>query len=136
VIVALTYARLSERVLDYDRSLADPPGSSSILAATHWVEGTLLGNVATSIAVIAVAGVGFKALSGRVDIRRAITVLLGSFILFGAPSIVAGIEAVTRQAGLAPLPVASTATADPPVTKLPQRPDDYDPYAGAAVPQR
>ncbi|WP_210755898.1 TrbC/VirB2 family protein, partial [Gordonia paraffinivorans] len=42
---------------------ADPAGSSPILAALNWVQNTLLGNVATSAAVIAVAAVGFLMLT-------------------------------------------------------------------------
>ena len=52
-----------------------------------------LGNVATTAAVIAVAAVGFMMLTGRLNWRYGITVVIGCFILFGATSIVAGIRA-------------------------------------------
>ena len=71
---------------------ADPAGSSPILGALTWVQGTLLGNLATTAAVIAVAVVGLLMLTGRIDWRRGLTVILGAFILFGAASIVAGIR--------------------------------------------
>ncbi|MBL8549033.1 MAG: TrbC/VirB2 family protein [Hyphomonadaceae bacterium] len=77
----------------------DPRGSGPILAAVNWVQGTLLGNVATAVAVIAVAIVGFMMLSGRMNWRHGITVILGCFILFGAAAIVAGIQAAARMAG-------------------------------------
>ena len=48
----------------------DPAGSSPILAALEWVQGTMLGNVATAAAVIAVAVVGFLMLTGRIEWRR------------------------------------------------------------------
>ncbi len=35
---------------------------------------------------IALAGIGFVMLAGRVDLRRGATVILGCFILFAAPS--------------------------------------------------
>jgi type IV secretory pathway VirB2 component (pilin) len=57
-----------------------------------WIQGTLLGNVATAVAVIAVAAVGFMMLSGRMNWRFGATVILGIFILFGAATIVAGIR--------------------------------------------
>ena len=60
--------------------------------AVHWLEGTLLGTVATVIAVIAVASVGFMMLTGRMNWRHGAVVILGCFILFGAASIVAGIR--------------------------------------------
>jgi type IV secretion system protein VirB2 len=71
----------------------DPAGSGPILAALTWVQGTLLGHVATAVAVIAVAMVGFMMLTGRMNWRIGGTVVLGCFILFGATTIVAGIQA-------------------------------------------
>lgn len=71
---------------------ADPAGSGAIVGAVHWLQGTLLGTVATVVAVIAVASVGFLMLTGRMNWRYGATVILGCFILFGAASIVAGIQ--------------------------------------------
>jgi type IV secretion system protein VirB2 len=71
---------------------ADPAGSGPIVSALNWLQGTLLGNVATAVAVIAVAMVGFMMLTGRMNWRFGATVILGCFILFGAASIVAGIQ--------------------------------------------
>lgn len=70
----------------------DPEGSGVLVAAFNWMQGTLLGTVATVIAVIAVAAVGFGMLTGRVNWRHGAVVILGCFILFGATSIVAGIR--------------------------------------------
>ncbi len=72
----------------------DPAGSGPIVGAADWLQGTLLGNVATAIAVIAVAAVGFLMLTGRINWRYGATVVLGLFILFGAASIVGGIRSV------------------------------------------
>jgi type IV secretion system protein VirB2 len=71
---------------------ADPQGSGPIVAALAWLQGTLLGNVATAVAVIAVAMVGFMMLTGRMNWRFGATVIIGCFILFGAGTIVAGIQ--------------------------------------------
>ena len=73
---------------------ADPAGSSPLLAALTWVQGTLLGNVATTAAVIAVAIIGYMMLTGRFDWRRGIITLVGIFIIFGAVTIVAGIRSL------------------------------------------
>lgn len=70
----------------------DPEGSGAIIGALNWLQGTLLGTVATVAAVIAVASVGFMMLTGRIDWRRGAIVILGCFVLFGAASIVAGIR--------------------------------------------
>ena len=72
--------------------IADPAGSGAISGALLWLQGTLMGTVATVAAVIAVAGVGFMMLTGRMNWRYGLTVILGCFILFGAGSIVAGIR--------------------------------------------
>jgi type IV secretion system protein VirB2 len=75
---------------------ANPQGSGPIVAALAWLQGTLLGNVATAVAVIAVAMVGFMMLTGRMNWRFGATVIIGCFILFGAGTIVAGIQSAAR----------------------------------------
>jgi type IV secretion system protein VirB2 len=72
----------------------DPAGSGPILGALEWVQGTLMGNLATSAAVIAVAIVGLMMLTGRIDWRRGVTVVVGAFIVFGAVAIVAGMRSM------------------------------------------
>ena len=72
----------------------DPAGAGPMSGAVDWLQGTLLGNVATAVAVIAVAAVGFMMLTGRINWRYGATVVLGLFILFGAASIVGGIRSV------------------------------------------
>lgn len=59
----------------------------------NWLQGTLLGTVATTVAVIAIAAVGLMMLTGRINWRHGAVVIVGCFILFGAASIVAGIRA-------------------------------------------
>lgn len=118
-------------------SLADPAGSGALVAAVAWLQGTLLGTVATSVAVVAVASVGLGMLTGRVDWRRGVTVIFGCFILFGAAGIVAGLQAASSGIGggsdfaalPAPPPIAAPAALPPA-----PRPTTYDPYAGASVP--
>lgn len=72
---------------------ADPQGSGPIVAALAWLQGTLMGTIATTVAVMAVAAVGFMMLTGRMNWRFGATVIIGVFILFGATTIVAGIQA-------------------------------------------
>lgn len=73
---------------------SDPAGSGPLLGALQWVEGTLLGNLATTAAVIAVAVVGLMMLTGRIEWRRGVTVVVGAFIVFGAVAIVAGMRSM------------------------------------------
>ena len=120
-------------------SLADPPGSSVLGAAVSWIEGTLLGTVATTAAVIAVAAVGFMMLSGRVDVRSGVTVILGCFILFGASTIAAGI----RSSASAPAAITYSYVPPPPAAPAPEAKAPAagsrlaaDPHAGAALPEQ
>jgi type IV secretion system protein VirB2 len=77
---------------------ADPQGSGPIVAALSWLQGTLLGNVATAVAVIAVAMVGFMMLTGRMNWRFGATVIIGCFVLFGSAAIVSGIQTTAAMA--------------------------------------
>ena len=69
-----------------------PQGSSPISNAVGWIQETLMGKVATMVAVMAVAAVGFMMLTGRMNWRYGATVIVGCFILFGAATIVGGIQ--------------------------------------------
>lgn len=75
---------------------AGPAGSSPLLAALTWMQDALLGQIATTAAVIAIAVVGFLMLTGRIEWKRGIVVVIGAFIIFGAVSIVAGIRSVAQ----------------------------------------
>jgi type IV secretory pathway VirB2 component (pilin) len=77
----------------------NPQGSGPIVSALMWLQGTLLGNVATAVAVIAVAMVGFMMLTGRMNWRFGATVIIGCFILFGSAAIVSGIQSTAASAG-------------------------------------
>jgi type IV secretion system protein VirB2 len=79
-------------------SYSDPQGSGVLVSAVNWLQGTLLGTIATVVAVIAVASVGFMMLTGRINWRYGVTVIIGCFILFGASSIVAGIHSAATVA--------------------------------------
>jgi type IV secretory pathway VirB2 component (pilin) len=126
----------------YSASLLDPPGSDPLVSAVQWLQGTLLGTVATTVAIVCIAAVGFMMLSGRVNFRHGASVILGCFILFGASSIVAGVQSTAMAAGwqsgdyAPPPPIAIAPPPLPPVAipAAPARPSNADPYAGAAVP--
>ncbi len=106
---------------------------NAIAAALNWIQAVMLGTVATSVAVIAVASVGFMMLQGRVDYRRAGQVIIGCFILFGASSVAGGLQSLVYDASPDGPPSAMAAAPEPPpplpVTPVPQP----DPYAGAAL---
>jgi type IV secretion system protein VirB2 len=114
-------------------SLADPPPTSAITSATDWISDTLFGSLATVIAIIAVAWLGFAMLSGRLDIKRGLSVILGCFLLFGAMAVANGLRSAAVNNGAQPIASAPT----PPVFQSTKadtgNTNGYDPYAGAAV---
>ena len=115
---------------------ADTGGSDALPAAAHWLQALLLGSIASVIAIIAIAVVGLMMLSGRMDIRRGITVVLGCFLLFGAPVIAAALRGVVSGNAAQPMPytAAPVSIAPSPAMPAPSRaPAPYDPYAGASV---
>ena len=114
--------------------------SNVFISVVVWLQSALLGSIATTIAIFAVASIGFLMLTGRIDLRRAAQVVFGCFIIFGASTIASGIiravegrrsdpdlvsAALPPPPQLAPPPAIPTAAATP-----------YDPYAGAALPSR
>lgn len=113
--------------------------SSVIAAAMDWLQSIFVGDVATAIAVVAVAGFGLLLLTGRLPKRRGVQLIVGCFIIFGAPSIAAGIlmalniDSDPRVVEPVNSPPTAIVAAAPP----PQSPAvPYDPYAGAALPPR
>ncbi len=72
---------------------ANTGGGNPLVDALNWMMGILLGPVATAVAVMAVAGVGFMMLTGRMNWRYGGTVIIGVFIIFGAPRLVQSISA-------------------------------------------
>ena len=93
-VVGLAFLPFLAYPADAQIAAPDPAGSGPILGAVSWLQGTLLGNVATAVAVIAVAAIGFMMLTGRINWRYGATVVLGLFVLFGAGSIVGGIRSI------------------------------------------
>jgi len=98
-IVRATVALVAAAMPGAALAQANPQGSGPIVSALSWLQGTLLGNVATSVAVIAVAMVGFMMLTGRLNWRVGATVIIGCFILFGSAAIVSGIQSTASVSG-------------------------------------
>ena len=65
--------------------------TNPIVDSLGWLQATLLDPIATTVAVIAVASVGFLMLTGRIDLRRSAQVVIGCFIIFCASTIVQGL---------------------------------------------
>jgi len=114
--------------------LPDPEVSTNAQAlptAVEWAQQLLLGTFGTTIAVLAIAWFGIAMLQGRFTIRTGLRVILGCFILFGAPVIAQGFMGAIR--GNHQSAQVYSAPAIAPVV-IPAKPPQFDPYAGASVP--
>lgn len=116
---------MAGRVTIFERTSVSPLGE-----AVGWLTATLLGSVATILCVLAIAFVGLMMLSGRLPIRRGLQVVIGCFLLLGAPLVALTFTDVWRQPIPSQEPVMIAEPADP-RGNLP--PADYDPYAGASL---
>lgn len=109
------------------------PGS--IDSATQWVTGLASGSMASALLTLAIAGIGFGMLSGRLPIRRAGLVIVGCFIFIGAPTIALALMGWTdgeaRVAENSSEIFNPTTELQPAQTEIVQ--EGYDPYAGAAL---
>lgn len=118
-------------------ALSAPDGSAVLVDAAQWIQGTLLGTLATAVAVIAVAWIGFGMLTGRINLQRGVVVILGCFIVFGAPLIAAGLMRIGESGNRGAVEVAPPLPPPPPPRPTPTSTAiPYDPYAGASVPIR
>lgn len=112
-------------------SLFDTNSGPVLPAATSWATDTMLGGVAVTLCVLAVAFVGLLLMTGRLAIREAMRVALGCFVLLGAPLIAGGLRGVADETGGSGPPHELTIEAPPLPPQLP--PANYDPYAGASL---
>jgi type IV secretory pathway VirB2 component (pilin) len=94
-------------------SLFDAPASPVFAAAGEWVTGTLLGSVAVSLCVIAIAFVGLRMMTGHLAARDGLRVVIACFVLLGASTIAAGVRRAADQA-------AHPAASDPLLTAEPE----------------
>ncbi|MFL0357587.1 TrbC/VirB2 family protein [Erythrobacter sp. GH1-10] len=111
-------------------SLLEPAGPSELGGSLDWINGLLLGELALTLCVLAVAFVGFLMLSGRLAVREGLRVALGCFVLLGAPTIAVAISGAFER----------SESVDPTIVEAPSpspRGDlesaEYNPYAQASV---
>lgn len=110
-------------------------GVSSFEGALVWLENLLLGEIATAIAVVGVAVIGFRLLRGDLAVRDGGRIILGCFILFGSAGIgralgeVSGPASETGRIGES-LDQRFEATPEAPSSDNP-----FDPYVGDRRPR-
>ncbi|MGN6358146.1 MAG: TrbC/VirB2 family protein [Novosphingobium sp.] len=108
--------------------------ATALTAAVGWIENLLLGSLATTLSILAIATLGMLMLAGHMPFRRGGRTVLACFILFGAGAIAHGLlGAATFVAGRAPVTISIPAYEAPPPAPAPA---PSDPYEGAAIPVR
>lgn len=113
------------------QSLFDASSGTSMVKSAGWVEGVLLGDIALGLCVIAVAFIGALMLTGRVPLRVGMRVVLGCFMLLGAPVVAAGLLKIGGNSSPLPLSGVRTLGQAAPRAELPQT--TFNPYAQASV---
>lgn len=110
-----------------------PSDGSTLVEAANWAASLLTGSVGTIVAILAVATVGFAMLLGRVSVRDGARVVIGCFILFGAPLIGRELLGLARW-NSGPVSVEGQPASPAPIVIPTPPPRNRDPYAGASVP--
>jgi type IV secretion system protein VirB2 len=121
--------------LAVQQSLFEADSGTPMVESARWIEGVMLGEIALGVCVIAVAFIGALMLIGRLPMREGARIVVGCFVLLGAPVIAAafvigGGGEVRVEASLYPSDNESIDTFRPPLPAA-----DYDPYAGASLNQ-
>ena len=108
------------------------PQGSAVVSAVVWVEALLVGRLGTSIAIIAIAFVGFQLLTGDLSMRKGLRVILGAFLLFGAPVLVRSLVSLMhRNSENTAVPQNAAVLPTAPPARALIAPTPFDPYAGA-----
>ncbi|QSB44338.1 TrbC/VirB2 family protein [Tsuneonella flava] len=119
-------------MLIYQSEPFAPSTANPIATAIDWLLALLSGSIITSLCVIAIAGLGLLILNGRMPLRAAVRVVVGCFVLLGAPVIAHGLISFGQDV---PIP-REPAIAQPIASPRPDLPPaNYDPYAGASLRQ-
>ena len=113
-------------------SLLQPRAEPVLGSAIEWITSTMLGSIALGLCTIAVAVVGLMMLEGRLPIRQGVRVIVGCFVIFGAPVIAAGLMGAWQSERVAPPPLVAIGP-DPTTAREEPPPANYDPYAGASL---
>jgi type IV secretory pathway VirB2 component (pilin) len=114
-------------------SLFDKPAQPVFGEASEWTQGLLGGSLATSLCVIAIAILGPLLLTGRLQVRRSVEVVLGCFLLLGVGRLAAELQQLAGgimgagEAGGEQIIIPEAAVTSPPPAA------NYDHYAGASL---
>ncbi len=113
------------------QSLFDAGGDAPMMHSVQWIERAMLGEVALGLCVIAVAVIGAAMLVGRLPVREGARIVLGVFVVLGAPVIAGGFAGSFGETAEMSPPQPAKVEGGNVRSDLP--PIDYDPYAGASL---
>jgi type IV secretory pathway VirB2 component (pilin) len=115
-------------------SLFEPSHTQAFGVVADWLPEVLSGSLATALGIVAIGLVGLSLFQGRLRLKHAALVVMGIFLLMGAPVIGAGIVGNSHQASLALMPTTVAPPPAVPSNNLAPPANPFDPYAGASVP--
>jgi type IV secretion system protein VirB2 len=78
-------------------SLLEPIPHSVIEAASIWIVALLSGSLVTTLCVVAVATLGLLMMTGRIQIRAGVQVVIGCFLLFSAALLADDLQTLARS---------------------------------------
>lgn len=119
------------KLLAVQPSLFEPSGASPLQGAAGWIAEHMQGPMVVTLCVIAVALVGFAALSGRLPVRMGARAVLGCFVVLGAPVIASALMWQGKEPTPQVVYQAESVASEPARPELP--PAAYDPYSGASL---
>lgn len=111
-------------------NLFEPDSDAAVTSSINWINSVLFNEIAVVLCVLAVAFLGGLMLLGRLPVRSGLRIIIGCFVLFGAPIIAAGLVGLSQEGQNAGPQVAQLPESSP-RDQLP--PSDYNPYAQASV---
>ncbi len=118
------------------RSLFEQPAPGVKGPAGQWWLDLLMGPAAVTLCVLGVALLGFLMLSGQIAVRRGLKVVLGCFILLGAPTIASAFLETGGGLTGGPAREQIIMANEDLGARRPLPPANYDPYAGASLRRR
>lgn len=112
-------------------SLFEPSAASPMATSVSWINSVLFSEIALGICVLAVAFLGVLMLTGRLPLRGGVRVLLGCFVVLGAPVIASSL--ITVGLGSSSYESLVTLLAAERSARETMPPSDYNPYARASL---
>lgn len=118
--------------LAVQQSLFEAGGVSPMAESSRWIEGVMLSEIALGLCVTAVAFLGALMLIGRLPLREGARIMVGCFVLLGAPVIADGfVDGGSEVIDTLATPPLVVVHFENPRPDLP--PANLDPYAGASL---